>query len=97
MGHLCANRSAILAVKRDIKNTGAIRITQLTLQCQAFEHAWHHATVVITHRQAELCRLRAQQDASRMLAGNDLHGVFLDAFKGLRQGVPHRPARLSTL
>ena len=45
-----ANRRPVLAIERDIKNTGAELLRQFGLQGQAFDHARLHATIVVAHR-----------------------------------------------
>jgi hypothetical protein len=51
-----------------------VRLKERTLQSEALLHAWHHTAIVITHRQAGLGGLSPKQNASGVLAGNDLHG-----------------------
>jgi len=48
---LAADGSTVFAIQRDIENTGAIRLGELSLQRQALAHARRHSTVVIAHRQ----------------------------------------------
>ena len=71
---LLPHRCAIFAVKCDIEQTSAVRLKERTLQSETLLHAWHHTAIVITHRQAGLGGLRPKQNASGVLAGNDLHG-----------------------
>ena len=73
----CPTGGAILAVKGDIEQAGAVRLKERTLQSEALLHAWHHTAVVITHGQAGLGGLRPKQNAPGVLAGNDLHGGLL--------------------
>jgi len=68
-----ADRSAILAVQRDIEHAGAEFFRHLSLQRQTLEHPRFHATVMVAHRQRSRCCLGAKENIARMPHGEHCH------------------------